>query len=644
MKSPLLCLATLLVAGCCAPAPSQGQETTSSLSRPILAGPFTLEMRLALGTIGGTASSIWLGEQINIGLDSRVGTWFVEGPHLKQTRLLQKHQLRADEAFDLRITRDAADQLVVHAKGQLIYQTKLPGDVGLLRLRPHRGRIDVHSQQITGNLGPAPAPIELRLHNIPLTHDGQLGKLAELAIDITTACSLTQLQLSGHQLELLAAAELQIGSARHAATIRGGTLTLTKPVALSPGRVQLALHLGVRPDIALTARFELSGLQARFADGRTQDITVIPLRYRLAANLHRQGENDCHTFRIPGIARANDGTLLAVYDMRYTSRRDLQGHMDIGLSRSTDGGQSWTAPEPILDMGEHGGKPQAENGVSDPNILVDPATGEIIVTALWTWGRPGTHQWRGKGSAPGFGPEVTTQFMAVRSSDHGRSWSKPENWTRALKQEAWYLFAPAPGNGIVLRDGTLVIPTQGRDENGLPFSNITWSKDHGQTWTVSAPARNNTTECAVAELSDGRLMLNMRDNRNRSFKDERNGRAVSVTADLGKTWTLHSSDHGALSEPVCMASLLHHDLADGRRVLLFSNPNSRQHRKNMTLRLSTDDGMTWPSTQQQVLDIHGGAYSSLVMIDPETVGILYESSQADLVFQAIPLAELLPGK
>lgn len=355
--------------------------------------------------------------------------------------------------------------------------------------------------------------------------------------------------------------------------------------------------------------------------------------------IHRQGEANCHTFRIPGIVRTNNGTLLAVYDMRYTSRRDLQGHMDIGLSRSTDGGKTWEDPRPIMDMGKLGGLGEDQNGCSDANILVDRKTGEIIVSAMWTHGKPGTHQWKGKGSEPGHDITESSQFMIVRSSDDGVTWSSPENWTKRLKNPKWHLFAPAPGNGITMADGTLVMPTQGRDERGLPFSNLMWSSDSGKSWTLSSHARTDTTECAVAELSDGSLMLNMRDNRNRKDKSDTNGRAVSVTQNKGRTWTKHSSDHGSLPEPVCMASLIGHTLADGRRALFFSNPNSKTKRENMTVRISLDDGKTWPVDRQIVLDQKGGAYSSLVIIDDKTLGILYESSVADLVFQTIALSE-----
>jgi sialidase-1 len=373
--------------------------------------------------------------------------------------------------------------------------------------------------------------------------------------------------------------------------------------------------------------FPLCFLSLSLLHGTDRKVTII----------HKQGQFDCHTFRIPAMATTNKGTLLAVYDMRYKSRRDLQGHMDIGLSRSTDGGETWVWPVPIMDMKKFGGLPEDQNGCSDPNILVDRKTGEIFVSAVWTHGKPNTHQWRGKGSEPGHSILKSSQFMIVRSTDDGVTWSEPENWTQRLKDPQWHLFAPAPGNGITLWDGTLVMPTQGRDKTGLPFSNLMWSKDHGKNWTVSNHARDNTTECSVVELSDRSLMLNMRDNRNRSDKSESNGRAVSVTKDMGKSWTVHRSDHGVLPEPVCMASLISHDLVDGGRVLFFSNPNSKHRREKMTVRMSLDQGKTW--SKSILLDQKGGAYSSLSMVNDRTLGILYESSVADMVFQKIKLSE-----
>ena len=425
---------------------------------------------------------------------------------------------------------------------------------------------------------------------------------------------------------------------RHFATTQSfsKSITLSGPLEFPKGNHKFKLTLRARPGANLLHKIAVQLTRYTFSDGTTTKLNLpCPAPQRLATLIHKRGDHNCHTFRIPGIARAKNGHLLAVADMRYNSRKDLQEHMDIGLRVSKDGGQTWTPPQAIMDMGEFGGKPQKENGCSDPCILVDDITGEIFVAACWTHGKPGSHQWRGKGSEPGLDIHKSTQFMVVRSTDNGATWTKPENWTARLKNPAWHLFAPAPGNGITLKNGTLVMPTQGRDESGLPFSNIISSKDHGKTWTVSPPARDNTTECAVAELSDGSLLLNMRDNRNRKDKSDTNGRAVSRTSDLGQTWTTHSTDHSALPEPVCMASLI----ADPHRkgTLYFSNPNTKTSRSQMTIRRSTDDGKTWSS--QILLDTKGGAYSSLVMVDENHLGILYESSVADMIFQKIPLSD-----
>ncbi|MEN8773079.1 MAG: exo-alpha-sialidase [Akkermansiaceae bacterium] len=478
----------------------------------------------------------------------------------------------------------------------------------------------------------------------PVLNDGSEVTFLEFTIPTKTEKTLNSiaLNLTG-TTDLKDIAEVKIthlrrAGDRHFASINSPSKThsLTGPLELPKGKHKFKLTLRTKPNASLLNKISVQLTSYSFSDGTTIKLNLAaPNPQRLAFSIHKRGDHNCHTFRIPGIARAKNGQLLAVADMRYNSRRDLQGHMDIGLRTSKDGGQTWSPPQPIMDMGEHGGLPQDQNGCSDPCILVDDNTGEIFVAACWTHGKPNTHQWRGKGSEPGLDIHKTTQFMVVRSVDHGATWSKPENWTSKLKDPAWHLFAPAPGNGITLKNGTLVMPTQGRDGNGLPFSNITWSKDHGKTWHVSKPARDNTTECAVAELSDGSLLLNIRDNRNRTDKSETNGRAVSHTTDLGETWNVHSTDHAALPESVCMASLISDPSRKG--TLYFSNPNNKNSRSHMTIRRSTDDGKTWSA--QILLDTKGGAYSSLVMVDESNLGILYESSTADMVFQKIPLSE-----
>jgi len=391
-------------------------------------------------------------------------------------------------------------------------------------------------------------------------------------------------------------------------------------------------------------------------------ITNPPVTQRIGVAVRQHMDDQVHTYRIPGIATTNKGTLLAIYDARRESSRDLQGHIDIGVSRSTDGGNTWEPMRIALDMGEWGGLPQKFNGVSDACILVDRNSENIFVAGLWMHGVLDTtgrwmeglteesvaweHQWRRKGSQPGFGVKQTSQFMITKSVDDGKTWGEPVNLTRMYKKQECWLWAPAPGRGITLDDGILVFPTQGRDAEGVPFSNITYSQDGGQTWITSNPASISTTECAVVQLSDGSLMLNIRDNRNRTVKGEENGRAVAVTRDLGEIWEKHPTSNNALKEPVCMASLHKHVYTEGgekKSILLFSNPNIQERpRRRTTLKVSFDNGMTWPEKYWLLLDEgNNRGYSCLTSIDENTIGIFYEGSQADMTFESIPLNELL---
>ena len=312
----------------------------------------------------------------------------------------------------------------------------------------------------------------------------------------------------------------------------------------------------------------------------------------------------------------------------------LQERIDIGVSRSTDKGQTWEPMRIAMSFADVDGLPSGQNGVGDPAVLVDEKTGTIWVMAAWTHGMGNGRAWTN--SMPGMEPMETPQLMLARSDDDGRTWSEPINITKQVKDPSWCFLLQGPGRGITMRDGTLVFAIQFIDKDRMPHAGIIFSKDHGETWHIHNPARSNTTEAQVAEVEPGVLMLNMRDNRG-------GARAVMTTRDLGRTWNEHVSHRTTLREPVCMASLIAVPAEKnvlGKDLLLFSNPDTTDGRRDITIKASLDGGVTWPYSL--LLDEGDSwGYSCLTMIDSQTVGILYESSVAHIAFQAAKLNSIV---
>ncbi len=412
---------------------------------------------------------------------------------------------------------------------------------------------------------------------------------------------------------------------------------LTPDYTLFPGINYFWVSLQMKPNASLLSTIDVEMVSATL-DGKCAPLAFATERapHRMGMGVRHAGDDGAAAYRIPGLVTSKEGTLLGVYDVRYNSSVDLQEYVDVGLSRSTDKGQTWEKMRLPLSFGEYGGLPRAQNGVGDPAILVDEKTGTIWIVAAWTHGMGNGRAW--VNSMDGNGLETTAQLVLTKSIDDGRTWSEPINITEQVKNPSWNFLLQGPGRGITMLDGTLVFPIQFIDSARVPNAGIMYSKDRGETWVIHNPARTNTTEAQVAEVEPGVLMLNMRDNRG-------GNRAVSVTKDLGKNWTEHPSSRSVLQEPVCMASLLHVKAEDnilGRDILLFSNPNSTQHRHHITIKASLDGGLSFPEAYQVMLDEDfGWGYSCLTMIDRETVGILYESSVAHMTFQAVKLTDLI---
>ncbi|HPR26960.1 sialidase family protein [Lentimicrobium sp.] len=413
-------------------------------------------------------------------------------------------------------------------------------------------------------------------------------------------------------------------------------------------------HFGfiLKDGIRLEQSFGIESVDLTYSvTGKMRIPSGTAFRYRPALVLRGAGQDHVHTYRIPGLITTNAGTLIAIYDIRHNNSKDLQEDIDIGMSRSTDGGQTWEPMNVITDMGAWGGRPDRLNGTGDPCILYDHFTGTLWVAALWM---SGSHHekmlwWDSK---PGMTPEETGQFILTKSTDDGISWSDPVNITSQIKDPSWQLLLAGPGRGLTLSDGTLVFPAQYKSDLGVKAldggqytcqSTIVYSTDKGKTWQIGKGAKPNTTEAQAVELSDGSIMLNMRDDLNRTVKDKGNGRAVAISRDLGKNWTLHPSSNHALTEPNCMASLIPANVKTGRKtipVLFFSNPSHASERKNMTIKASADEGNTWPPENQILLNEETGfGYSCLTITKDKCVGILYEGDR-ELFFQKIPVTEL----
>lgn len=110
---------------------------------------------------------------------------------------------------------------------------------------------------------------------------------------------------------------------------------------------------------------------------------------------------------------------MGVYDVRYNNSADLQEYVEIGLSRSTDGGQTWEKMRIPMAFGEYDGLPKAQNGVGDPAILVDKKTGTIWIVAARTHGMGNGRAWWN--SQTGMDRNHTAQLMMVKSDDDGKT-------------------------------------------------------------------------------------------------------------------------------------------------------------------------------------------------------------------------------
>ncbi|MHC4742445.1 MAG: exo-alpha-sialidase [Planctomycetota bacterium] len=328
------------------------------------------------------------------------------------------------------------------------------------------------------------------------------------------------------------------------------------------------------------------------------------------------GKDGYHTYRIPALLSTQKGTLLAFCEGRKSGRSD-SGNIDLLLKRSEDGGKTWSRQQVVWDDGN--------NTCGNPCPVQDRKTG--VIHLLLTWNRGDDRESAIKKNTS----KDTRRVFVATSRDDGKTWSDAGQITDTAKKAEWRWYATGPGVGIQLRKGPyggrLVVPCDHsvetpNDPDGYN-SHVIISDDHGETWQIGGVIRPKVNECQIVELSDGRLMINMR-----NYDYSKNCRAIATSSDGGLSFSAISHDP-ALVEPICQASFLRYTLESqtGRDRLLFSNPAraKRGDRKEMTVRLSYDEGKTWPVSR--ILHSGPAAYSCLAVLPNADIACLYESGK-----------------
>lgn len=352
----------------------------------------------------------------------------------------------------------------------------------------------------------------------------------------------------------------------------------------------------------------------------------------------QQSDSNYGMFRIPSIIVTRKGTVLAFAEGR--EGQGDAGDIDLVLKRSTDNGKTWSKHIVVWDDGK--------NTCGNPCAVVDQITGRILLMMTWNSGDYGEDEIIKKNVDDTRRPYITY------SDDDGLTWSTPVDLTKTCKNPDWGWYATGPGVGIQLKSdkykNRLVIPAnhsytttnekeQVAGEGRGYGSHVLLSDDGGASWRMSTPITPGCNESQVVELSDGRLMMNMR-----SY----NGlpcRAIACSEDGGETWS--QVKHAIqLADEQCQASIIQYGSYNGKKLYLFSNPGNPWDRYYMTIRASFDDCKTWSNAK--LIFAGPSAYSCLTVLPDGNIGLLFEGGNkfryASIIFVSMDPDQLFkPG-
>jgi len=312
------------------------------------------------------------------------------------------------------------------------------------------------------------------------------------------------------------------------------------------------------------------------------------------------GESGYHSYRIPVLLQAADGTLLAFCEARKFNMGDPgtpDNQIDLVVKRSFDHGRTWSEMQFVE-------KSQPFWSAANPAAVLDRETGRIWLHYLRCQPGRGSHTGR-----PG---TTDVANLLTYSDDHGRTWAQPQDITaccRKMEDASWRCTVTGPGGAIQDSAGNLLVPCWKYE----PFEVfVLFSQDHGKSWQTGSfvPGSVNGNEGQLVELNDGRILFDFR-------QEGCDHRGVAISEDGGRTWSKATA--GQEVTPVCCG--LEAVERGSERLIVWSGPKG-PGRNNLVIRLSPDDGQSY--THEYLIAMEAAAYSSLEAMGSWSAGILWE--------------------
>ncbi len=316
-------------------------------------------------------------------------------------------------------------------------------------------------------------------------------------------------------------------------------------------------------------------------------------------------------YRIPAIVVAPDGSLVTATDKRWNNSADLPNDIDILIRRSTDNGETWSAPLTIA-----GG--DTTLGFGDAALCVDKTTGNILCLMA-----SGPGLWGATADNP-------LRIMKCVSTDHGVTWSSPVDITDMLYgagcsnsiTKTWWSAFVASGSFVQFSNGRLAAVIAARRTFSTTLDNyMIYSDDHGVTWNISTDqAEANGDEAKMIELADSTILMSIRNSGYRRF---------NTSSDFGMTWGTPYTEN-EITDPNCNGDMVRYTCVnDGylKNRILHSIPFA-SNRTNVSVLISYDEGNTWPV--RKTIYSGSSAYSSLCVLPDGTIGIYYEVGEYEI--------------